>query len=88
MLDKIIRQKIGELLLTVDIQVIEVIEILVFIQLCHRDIPLKVEVVKAVFLNDLADRIAARESRKGSSHNDMRKPCKDDIIELFILAEL
>ena len=86
MLFQIVRQESGEFLLTVYIEVIQIIEILLLIQTRLCIVLLKVQIIKAVFLHDIADGVAPLKAGEGTLDDDMRKTSKDDVFQSFTAA--
>lgn len=63
---EMIGQKSRKLLLTINVEVIGIVKILVFVQSDLCDIPLIVEIIKAVFGNDVTNRITSFKALKGA----------------------
>ena len=86
-LHQVVGEKLRELHLTVDVQVVEVVEVGGFVQTRLVVVQLEVDVVKAVLVDDVGDGVAALKTREGASHDDVRKTRKDHVGQVFFLAE-
>ncbi len=74
--------------MTVDVEVVEVVEIRLFVQIRLVVGLLKIQIIKAVFTNDVADGVCALKACPGAAHDDMRKAHKYHVGEVFVAAEL
>ena len=79
---------IREFLLTVNIEMVKVVEIRFFVQIGLVVGLLKIQIIKAVFTNDVADGVCALKACPGAAHDDMRKAHKYHVGEVFVAAEL